>query len=221
MTTDTPIIADGSANEYVSSLRRSHGGLSKEERRQRRHQKANKESKSTSAIAEANTDGQLATLLSKNEDLMLSVVAQINKVYQDKLKKPAPFMTFVLCGMQSAGKSTIMERFINEVLNIVGEGTGTRCPLDTTCIHDDLLDEPLCELSGEELDPDAAGTRLSTSKVFAAITNHNRSLGEEDTFSTAPLRLVFLQNESRTCDLSTHRALSRTKTAMAKTIAKT
>ena len=45
-------------------------------------------------------------------------------------------MTFTFCGMQSAGKSTIMERFMNVVLNKVQEGTGTRCPLDNTCIHD-------------------------------------------------------------------------------------
>jgi len=83
-----------------------------------------------------------------------------------------------------------MERFMNEVLNIVGEGTGTRCPLDTTCIHDDSCEEPRCELSGDELDPDAAGNKLSTNQVFAAITKHNLSLGQEDSFSTVSLRLI-------------------------------
>ena len=81
-------------------------------------------------------DDKFADLLKRNEDQLLAFVAQVNHVYQENLKKDAPFMTFMFCGMQSAGKSTIMERFMNAVLNIVQEGTGTRCPLDTTCIHD-------------------------------------------------------------------------------------
>ena len=76
-------------------------------------------------------------------------------------------------------------------MNIVQEGTGTRCPLDTTCIHDSSLSEPLCELGGSELDPSKAGTRLTTAAVFAAITEHNRKLADEDKFSNEPLTLVY------------------------------
>jgi 50S ribosomal subunit-associated GTPase HflX len=86
--------------------------------------------------AQVDTDRRFAELISNNEDELLKYVAKVNRIYQEKLKKPAPFMTFVFCGMQSAGKSTVMERFMTAVLNIVQEGTGTRCPLDTTCIHD-------------------------------------------------------------------------------------
>ena len=32
---------------------------------------------------------------------------------------------------------------------------------------------------------------LTTEQVFAAITAHNRDLGEKDQFSTEPLRLVY------------------------------
>lgn len=179
-------------SEFVSSLRSKHGRLSKAERRQMRRLKNHADPNPIVSVVETdtNTDSRFAELMAKEEDMLLSLVAQINHVYQDKLKKPAPFMTFVLCGMQSAGKSTIMERFMNEVINIVGEGTGTRCPLDTTCIHDDACEDPLCELSGEELDASSAGTSLSTNQVFAAITNHNRRLGDNDRFSTEPLRLT-------------------------------
>jgi ribosome biogenesis GTPase A len=93
-------------------------------------------------------DEKFAKLLAKNEDELLGFVAKINKLYQEKLKRPAPFVTFVICGMQSSGKSTIMERFMNAPLNIVQEGTGTRCPLDTTCIHDETRKVPVCELYG-------------------------------------------------------------------------
>lgn len=68
------------------------------------------------------SDNKIAKLLSENEDDLISFVVKVNKVYQEKLKRPAPFMTFVICGMQSAGKSTIMERFMSAVLNIVQEG---------------------------------------------------------------------------------------------------
>ena len=135
------------------------------------------------------SDDKIARLLAKNEDELLNFVVKINKVYQEKLKRPAPFMTFVICGMQSAGKSTIMERFMSAVLNIVQEGTGTRCPLDTTCIHDDSLQEPKCDLSGEELT--SGGDNLSVDEVFKAITTHNKTLAQEDRFSTKPLTLVY------------------------------
>jgi Dynamin family len=189
----------GSASSPRPAVRRSNGRLSKAERRQMRRQ-TNEAPGANSTIATLSTatddteslemDSRFAKLMAKKEDMLLGLVAQINNVYQDKLKKPAPFMTFVLCGMQSAGKSTIMERFMNEVINIVSEGTGTRCPLDTTCIHDDRCDEPRCELSGDELDASAAGVNLSTNEVFTAITNHNKALGDKDAFSTVPLRLT-------------------------------
>lgn len=102
-------------------------------------------------------DERFSAMKQRNEDQLLQFVAQVNKVYQELLKRPAPFMTFVFAGMQSAGKSTIMERFLNSVLNIVQEGTGTRCPLDATCIHDDHFIEARCELSGKELPDEMKG----------------------------------------------------------------
>jgi len=127
----------------------------------------------------------------RNEDELLNFVAKINKAYQEKLGRPAPFMTFVICGMQSAGKSTIMERFMGAVLNIIQEGTGTRCPLDTTCIHDESAIEPKCELSGEELESGKEGDVLTIDQVFKSITEHNKRLAVEDRFSTEALRLVY------------------------------
>lgn len=167
--------------------------LSAEERRVRRQQKRTDASKkpTSSSLTTEDDDGRVASLLSKNEDALLEFVAKVNKVYQDILKQPAPFMTFVLVGMQSAGKSTINERFMNKPLNIVQEGTGTRCPLDTTCIHDASCGEPICELSGNELLSEHVGSRLTANQVFERITAHNRALGAEDRFSTEPLRLVY------------------------------
>ena len=66
-------------------------------------------------------DDEFAKLLSKDEDQLLEFVAKVNKVFEQKLKKEAPFMTFVLCGMQSSGKSTIMERFMNAVTDRWGQ----------------------------------------------------------------------------------------------------
>ena len=139
-------------------------------------------------------DSRVVELLAKNEDELLSFVAKVNKVYEQKLQKDAPFMTFVFVGMQSTGKSTIMERFMNAPLNIVQEGTGTRCPLDTTCIHDEACHEPVCELYGEELLPNEIGKNLSVNTIFASIVAHNKRLGEEDRFSTQPIRLHYRAN---------------------------
>ena len=49
---------------------------------------------------EGGKDERLVALLCRSEDDMLQFVAKANKVYQDLLKRPAPFMTFVFCGMQ-------------------------------------------------------------------------------------------------------------------------
>jgi hypothetical protein len=133
--------------------------------------------------------GGIASLLQGNEDVLVNFVAKVNKVYHEKLRKPAPFMTFVLCGVQSAGKSTIMERFLGSVLNIVQEGTGTRCPLDTTCIHDESCLTPTCNLWGAELS--GGGNNISVETVFKLITDHNKKLAALDRFSTEPLRLEF------------------------------
>jgi hypothetical protein len=132
--------------------------------------------------------------LSRNEDELVQYVAKVNRVYREKLNKPAPFMNFVFCGMQSADKSTIMERFMTAVLNIVQEGTGTRCPLETTCIHNEALTEPKCRLWGEELVQNGNGEDLTVDEVFERVTDHNRKLDEADRFSTAPLYLEYEAN---------------------------
>lgn len=126
--------------------------MGSDERRQKRLARRKKnvsanmiDSRDTDGIAQtsnandvASSDSKIATLLSKNEDDLLKFVVKVNKVYQDKLNRPAPFMTFVICGMQSAGKSTIMERFMSAVLNIVQEGkTWNWVPLAD---HDWLID---------------------------------------------------------------------------------
>jgi len=49
-------------------------------------------------------------------------------------------------------------------------------------------------LSGLELDPSKAGKDLTTEQVFAAITEHNRILAKNDSFSTEPLTLVYRAN---------------------------
>jgi hypothetical protein len=138
-------------------------------------------------------DERATSWLASNEDELIKFTAKVNKIYQEKLKEDAPFMTFVFCGMQSAGKSTIMERFMMAVLNIVHEGTGTRCPLDTTCIHDESCVEPKCDLWGEELQ---GGGRegITVEMVFEKITGHNKMLEGIDAFSTKPLHLIFRAN---------------------------
>eukprot|EP00957_Ditylum_brightwellii_P099073 7545972-Ditylum_brightwellii.AAC.1 len=97
---------------YSSSFRMA-SSMSREERRQKRMQKkallGNDESTGKQVSAESLADEKFSLLLCQNEDKLLQFVAKVNKVYQELLHRNAPFMTFVFCGMQSAGKSTIME----------------------------------------------------------------------------------------------------------------
>lgn len=184
--------------------------MSREERRQRLHQRLSMENnlknmeghekQEPSGLRNTFTEDIDANLftsnfINKNESELLEWVAKVNRIYEEKLGKPAPFMTFVLCGMQSTGKSTIMERFLGAPLNIVQEGTGTRCPLDCTCIHDASCDQPLCELSGLELNPGKHGEGLSVDAVFENVIQHNQGLENADTFSNEPLRLIFKSSQ--------------------------
>ena len=80
----------------------------------------------------ASADEKVARLLAEDEDVLLNFLADLNKLYQDQLDRPAPFVSFVICGMQSSGKSTTVERFLNAPLNIVQEGTGKSFSFDAS-----------------------------------------------------------------------------------------
>ena len=197
---ETPQPPSQPQRHQASFAPRSGAKLTTEERRLKRQQRQ-KNAKSNvnmtndqQAVLSGTEDqgeSRFHALMKRNEDELLEFVAKVNSVYQDVLKKDAPFMTFVFCGMQSAGKSTIMERFLNAALNIVQEGTGTRCPLDTTCIHDASIEEPTCQLTGDELSGDKCGQNLSVQAVFERITKHNQELASADRFSIHSLRLIF------------------------------
>jgi GTPase SAR1 family protein len=166
--------------------------MTKEERRLKRQpkNKSKKEGKKVGSTGTKTDDPQkLVKRLSENKRELLSFVVKVNKLYEEVLDGKPPFMTFVLIGMQSSGKSTFMERILNSVVNIVQEGTGTRCPLDVTCILDESCDEPNGDLSGEELE--SPGTKLSVEAVFQRITDHNKVLANKDCFSTKALKLVY------------------------------
>lgn len=146
----------------------------------------------------ASQDGEdirLTCELMRQEDDLIVFVATVNKVYQEVLHKVPPFMRFILIGMQSTGKSTIVERFLKFPMNIVKEGTGTRCPLYVTVIHDESALDPICELSGDELSTASKGGKLNSTNVFELITRHNLCLDKANRFSAVPLYLVVRSNK--------------------------
>lgn len=71
-------------------------------------------------------------------------------------------------------------------MNIVAEGTGTRCPLYVTCIYDKDVTEADCELSGCDRCVQSGG-RVRLLEVFNRVTAHNKE--HVDGFSNVPLRL--------------------------------
>jgi len=212
---DGPSATASATAAATTAMRDDTAMLTKKEqrriKRQEREERWRNESDNNGGQAEAKTNGsssrttsgasavaeqrkKLVQFLSKNETELLDFVIKVNTLYEDKLKKPAPFMTFVLVGMQSSGKSTFMERLLNAVVNIVQEGTGTRCPLDVTCINDTSCSEPRADLSGPELDA-GGGEGLAIDSVFELITGHNKKLADEDRFSTESLKLVYRSND--------------------------
>lgn len=142
---------------------------------------------------QSDDDEKVLRYLMANEDQLLDFVSQVNTLYQERLGKSAPFMTFILLGMQSAGKSTIVERFLKRCINVVREGTGTRCPLDITCIHDASAEQPMCELSGcKGKDQNTSGQKknLSVEVVFEQVNGHNQALADQKKFSSDSIYLI-------------------------------
>ena len=92
----------------------------KTKRLQRKQDKAKAKSAEAARSAEANgsdatksgqgvarSDERFTKLLAQNEDQLLELVSGINKMNQDRLGRPAPFVSFVICGMQSSGKVSV------------------------------------------------------------------------------------------------------------------
>lgn len=134
-------------------------------------------------------DGKFVRKLAANEDEMCKFMHSVNEVYHDKLKKPPPFMRYILLGLQSTGKSTVVERILKFPMNIVAEGTGTRCPLYVTCMHDEAADPPECSIEGctAEQVKHHLGEKVTVNNVFDMVTKHNKMLNG---FSPDALRLT-------------------------------
>eukprot|EP00929_Paragymnodinium_shiwhaense_P104120 TRINITY_DN68159_c0_g1_i1.p1 TRINITY_DN68159_c0_g1~~TRINITY_DN68159_c0_g1_i1.p1 ORF type:complete len:980 (-),score=234.70 TRINITY_DN68159_c0_g1_i1:31-2970(-) len=122
-----------------------------------------------------------------DESQLFSFMHQVNEIYLDHLNQPPPFARYILLGLQSTGKSTIVERLLKFPMNIVAEGTGTRCPLYVTCIYDKTVNEAECELSGCERCAQNDGGRVKLHDVFTRVTAHNKD--HVDSFSKDALRL--------------------------------
>ena len=108
------------------------------------------------------------------EDDMFHYIHKINEFYFTHLHQPSPFMRFIFIGNQSAGKSTIVERILQFPMNVVAEGTGTRCPLFVTTTHDTTKTEPVCTLSGcPKCEAATDNGKVHFHHVFHKITSHN------------------------------------------------
>ena len=174
--------------------------MSKEERRQMRNKKrkgkgyqGRKSKVSRLALGNSQLQAQkpvdLSELLNRPEEELLKFSSTLNNVYR-MLNKPAPFTTIVFAGMQSTGKSTLVERFLGIPLNVVQDGTGTRCPLHVTAIHDPNCRTPVCDLRGKEL-KDGDKSNLNCKEAFALINKHTEMLSDEQSFSVEPIYLTF------------------------------
>ena len=131
--------------------------------------------------------------LALDETTLFTFVHKVNEVYQRYLHKSMPFVRYILLGMQSSGKSSIVERLIGFPLNFVAEGTGTRCPLYITCIDDKDVISPECELTGCEQCEIEGTTITEVADVFKQVTKHHREYVGAG-FSCEPIRLKVRSN---------------------------
>lgn len=136
--------------------------------------------------AEPDTEAAAMERLFVDESQLFTFMHQVNEIYLDLLKQPPPFARYILLGLQSTGKSTQVERLLKFPMNIVAEGTGTRCPLYVTCIHEKTITEAECRLSGCSKCANA-DERISLKDVFSKVTTHNKE--HVNGFSNDPLRL--------------------------------
>ena len=125
----------------------------------------------------------------------------VEKLYQEKLHEPAPLSTFVMVGMQSSAKSTFVERMANVPINVVKQGTGTRCPIDITCVRDETCVEAVASLSGSELARRYPGTNLKIVDAFGRINQHNEMLENQGRFSTHRVELTVRWAQAKTMRL--------------------
>lgn len=58
---------------------------------------------------------------------------------------------FVVVGIQSSGKSSLIESLLNFPFNIVANNTGTRCPLYLSLMNDPSCLVPVCQVDKEEV----------------------------------------------------------------------
>jgi hypothetical protein len=106
------------------------GTLTKSQRQairlKRRHEKGIQKGASSAKRIKTEDSSKLTSFLTDNPDETFGFINRTSDLYQGTLKKPPPILTHVFIGMQSAGKSTCIERSLSAVLNVVQQGTGTR-----------------------------------------------------------------------------------------------
>lgn len=92
-----------------------------------------------------------------------------------------------------------MERMINLPLNIIQQGTGSRCPLDIICSNDGANAEIHASISGKELNNGEQEVHAELSNLFARIMEHMQNLAKADRFSSEPLRLTIKRQDVKPC----------------------
>lgn len=72
-----------------------------------------------------------------------------------------PVPRLAVIGVQSAGKTSLLETFAGFPLGYTSPDTGTRCPVEYTFSHDPSLESPLIELNGAVVTEQELLTKLS------------------------------------------------------------
>jgi len=121
---------------------------------------------------------------SLSRDQCMAQVAKINDMYKENNQEP-PFPEFVFVGWQSAGKSTLFERFLGFKMNITKGGTGTRRPLQANLINGKNGRE--CKVRDQV---------VSESQLFGQVMQENKRLHQAGKFESQPFPISVKSEEA-------------------------
>eukprot|EP00271_Cylindrocystis_brebissonii_P004495 TRINITY_DN1618_c0_g1_i2.p1 TRINITY_DN1618_c0_g1~~TRINITY_DN1618_c0_g1_i2.p1 ORF type:complete len:848 (+),score=166.21 TRINITY_DN1618_c0_g1_i2:251-2794(+) len=86
-------------------------------------------------------------------------------------------------GIESHGKSSLVQAYVGFPCTFIGQGTATRCPVEYTLSNAPDLDDPVVDFRP----PNSSGETIPASQLESALGRHMKSLG--DGFSHEPVRV--------------------------------
>jgi len=112
---------------------------------------------------------------------LMKINDELSRFQEDKDKKAIPISSFVLLGLQSAGKTSVLNVLIGCYAGFSSADTATRCIVEYTLKHNPQIEKTRFMVDGDSVQD--LGKRLG--EIFKLIAKT-----EESGFSTTPCKVV-------------------------------